>query len=323
MLYLAHCGAHFPLQAPQDEIASWKGKFKKGWDKLREERYQRQLDMNLLGKQYPLTPRSPLIPKWSSLTPTQQDQSDHIMAIYAAVIEHIDKSVGDLVAGLKQKAVFDNTVIILLSDNGGNAEGGVLGAYKGTLPGDSLSSIMIGQAWAEVANTPFFLYKHQTHEGGISTPCIVSYPKGIPAQLNGTSTYEPAHVIDIMPTLLALSGSNYPICYNNNPILPLEGVNLFPAIVGGKLNRPNPIYWEHENNYALREGKWKLVKEKAETNWQLYDMDKNRTETNDVSACFPDITAQMILKLTGIKDRVGSKELAFPSNSWMMPVNKY
>lgn len=324
MCYLAHNAPHFPVQAPQSEILSWRGKFKeKGWDQMRKERYQKQIAMNLFGKPYPLTPRSPLIPKWEDLTDAQKDQADYIYAIYAAVIQHIDKSIGQLIDGLRTRGVLDNTFIILVSDNGGNAEGGTFGTFKGSVPGDPASTVWIGQAMGEVCNTPFFLYKHHTHEGGISAPCIVSYPNGMPASRYGTIAHEPAHLIDIMPTINKLIGATYPATFGGKTITPLEGIDIMPAVLGGTLNRTQPIYWEHESNYALRDGKWKLVKERMEKNWQLYDMERNRTETEDVSSCYPEIKNEMMIKLQNFKKKVGSTDMAFPDNAWLCPVIKY
>lgn len=322
-IYLAHNAAHFPLQAPQEDINKWRGKFKKGWDALRIEKYKRQMEMNLFGKTFPLTPRNPKIPLWNSLSQEQQDKSDHIMAIYAAVIDRLDQSIGRLVNELKAKGVYDNTFIILLSDNGGNAEGGTLGTYTGTNPGDYASDIWIGHAWAELSNTPFYLYKHHTHEGGIATSCIISYPALIPEQLNGTISQQAIHILDVMPTMLELSGATYPKTYKGITIIPYEGVSMLPVLSGNDLNRQKPIFWEHENNYALREGNWKLVKEKAETDWQLYNLDKDRTEMQDVSGCNPEIKSSMLQKLNEIKNRVGAKDLSFPGNNWMFPTNKY
>ena len=185
------------------------------------------------------------------------------------------------------------------------------------------STVWIGQGLAEISTTPFFLYKRNTHEGGISAPCIVSYPNGIPKSRNGSIVYQPTHLIDIMPTIVNLIGATYPATVNGKPILPMEGIDLMPAALGGVLNRTQPIYWEHESNYALRDGRWKLVKERMEDNWQLYDMERDRTETNDVSSCHPDITNEMKVKLQKFKQRVGSVDMSYEDNPWMCPIIKY
>ena len=162
--------------------------------------------------------------------------------------------------GLKRRGVLDNTLILFLSDNGGNAEGGPPGMTQGDGPiGGPQSYVLLGMNWATLANTPFRRYKHFTHEGGISSPFIAHWPPGIPAERRGTLEKQPAHLIDIMATAVDLAGAKYPREYNGNAILPMEGVSLRPAFEGKPLARTQPIFWEHEGNKAVRDGKWKLV----------------------------------------------------------------
>jgi arylsulfatase len=332
MLYLAHNAAHFPLQAPKEDIDRYKGKFSKGWDILRQECYQRQLEFNLLGKPFALTKRNPKIPKWNDLDALQKQQSERIMEIYATVMDKLDQSIGRLVSELKAKEVYDNTVIILLSDNGGNAEGKtVFGTYSGENPGSIGSTVFLGQAWAETSDTPFFLYKHHTHEGGIAAPCIISYPKGIPTSQNGMIIHQSGHVIDIMATLVGMSGAKYPKKFNGHDITPMQGINLFPACKGETIVRKEPIFWEHEGNVALRDGKWKLVKENKESTFQLYDMENDRTEVNDLSRNEPKILAEMMKKYKMMYKKVGAMPikkigampLEFDERSWFVPVVDY
>lgn len=324
MIYLAYNGAHFPLQAPESDVAKFKGKFNKGWGEIRNEVYQRQLEMNLLGKKYALTKSNPLIPDWSSLDEAQIKESEHIREIYAATVTKIDENIGRLVKDLKDKGLFDNTVIMIMADNGGNAEGKtVFGTYNGEDPGQVNSTVFLGQAWAETSNTPFYLYKHHTHEGGISTPFVVSYPAGIPASMNGKIVSQPGHVIDIMATLVAMSSANYPKEFKGNDITPMQGINLFPIWKGQTTKRESPIFWEHENNFALRDGKWKLVKENAEDNFQLYDMEADRTETNDLSQKEPNVLKQMKVEFDAMFKKTGSAYVDFKTGRWFVSPQKY
>ncbi|MDO9634776.1 MAG: arylsulfatase [Paludibacter sp.] len=324
MLYLAHNAPHFPLQAPESEIAKFKGKFSKGWDVLRQEIYERQLKMNLFGKPYPLSKKNPFIPNWDDVDPQQKKISEHTMEIYAATVKIIDDNVGRLVDELKKKGVFDNTIIMILSDNGGNAEGRtVFGTYNGEKPGQINSTVFVGQAWAEMSNTPFYLYKHHTHEGGIATPCIVSYPNGIPKPMHGKVVHEPGHLIDIMATLVESSGAKYPAKYNKNTITPMQGVSLLPVWQGKDIQRQTPIFWEHEGNVALRNGKWKLVKEKYEETYQLYDMENDRTEMNDLSLKEPLKFAEMMQQFNKMYDEIGAKPFEVKTFRWFVPVLKY
>jgi arylsulfatase len=193
---------------------------------------------------------------------------------------------------LKKRKVFDNTVILFVSDNGGNAEPGAEGKYDGAIPGSSQSSVFLGQGWAEASCTPFWGYKHQTHEGGISSPCIISWPAGIPASQNGTFERQPAHITDIMATLVDLGKTQYPSTFGGNSIPPLEGTSIVPALTGGKIKRTNPIFWEHEGNRAILDGKWKLVAEHTEQ-WQLYDIEHDRSELHDLFAVQPEIAGRL------------------------------
>lgn len=292
MLYLAYNAPHFPLQAPLDEIEKFRKKYLEGWEKLREQRYKKQLAIGLLDPSSKLTPFNPNVPDWDQLSQQEKEKFDHIMAIYAAVIAHMDKSIGDLVAGLKKRNVFDNTVLLFVSDNGGNAEPGAEGKYDGAIPGSSQSSVFLGQGWAEASCTPFWGYKHQTHEGGISSPCIVSWPAGIPASRNGAFERQPAHITDIMATLVDLGKTQYPSTFGGNAIQPLEGASMVPAFAGKKINRVNPIFWEHEGNKAVLDGKWKLVAEHTEQ-WQLYDIENDRSELHDLSSAQPEIAGKL------------------------------
>lgn len=319
MLYLAEVAPHFPLQAPEEEIAKFRGKYMKGWEALREDRYARQLKMGLIDKSWKLPPSNPLIPKWDTLSDASKKQYDDMMAIYAATISRLDKAVGDLVDGLKKRNLFDNTVIIFISDNGGNAEPGVQGSYKGEHPGGPGSSVNIGQCWAELTNTPFWLYKHHTSEGGIASPFIMSWPAGISKSLNGKILNEVAHVSDIMPTFLELAKGKYPAVYDGNKIQPVEGISIVPIASGKKVQRTKPIYFEHEGNRAMRKGKWKIVSNLNEP-WQLYDMEKDRTELHDLSAAQPALLNEMIAEYEVWYKRVGAQPYFKKTLKWFYSI---
>jgi arylsulfatase len=283
-LYLAHNAPHFPLQAPDGEIAKFRGKYKTGWDQLRRERHDRQIEMGIVAKTWPLTPRPDEIQAWESLTEARKDQFDHLMAVYAATVSRMDRAVGDLVAGLKQRGVLDNTLILFMSDNGGNAESGPDGRSEGN-PTEAGSTWFCGESWAFLQNTPFRRYKHFSHEGGIATPLIAHWPQGIPAK--NELRRQPAHVIDIMATCLAAAGTPAPTGRQGKPVMPPEGRSLLPAFAGQPLSR-DALFWEHEGNAAVRAGDWKLVRQGREGSWELYDLAKDRTEQTDLAAIQPD-----------------------------------
>lgn len=279
--YFAHGAPHFPLKAPADVIAKYRGKYKNGWDKLREARHAKQIELGIVDPKWPLSPRPADVPAWDSLSAEDQDRYDNMMAIYAAMLDCIDQSVGRMIAGLKERGMFDNTLIFFLSDNGGNAEGGPRGITNGEVLGSADSNVFLGMTWATLNNTPFRRYKHFTHEGGISTPLIAHWPAGIDASRNGKLESQPGHLIDIMATACDVSGALYPAEFKGHRILPKEGISLMPAIKGEPLHRVKPIFWMHEGNRAVRAGEWKLVM-KFKGEWELYNIDEDRTEQRNL-----------------------------------------
>jgi arylsulfatase len=291
-LYLAHCAPHFPLMAPAEDIARYRGKYRAGWDELREARHRRQIEMGLVDARWPITPRAPNSPAWERVSANEQQRFDHMMAIYAAMIDTMDRSVGMLVDGLRERGVLDNTLILFVSDNGGNAESGPNGRYEGDNPGDAHSNVFLGQNWATLANTPFRKWKHFVHEGGSATPLIAHWPRGIAQSQRGQLIHRPGHVIDIMPTAVEVAAAKYPPTFNNRAIEPMEGASLAPVFRGQPLERSQPIFFNHEDNRAVRDGRWKLVA-LAGKPWELYDIAADRTEMNDLSARHPDRVVAM------------------------------
>jgi len=212
-LYLPFNAPHFPLMAPADLIAKYRGKYKAGWDRMRQERYQRQVRMGLIDAKWPLSPREADTPAWDSLSDQMKDRFDHQMAVYAAMVEAIDVGVGTLVKGLQARGALDNTLVVFMSDNGANAESGPAGRFNGDPPGGPNSDLYLGMNWAAVGSTPFRRFKHFTHEGGISSPLIVHWPRAIAANRRGAIEQQPAHLIDLMATVTAATGAKYPSEY--------------------------------------------------------------------------------------------------------------
>jgi arylsulfatase len=292
-LYCAFNAPHFPLMAPADEIAKFRGKYKIGWDKLRAQRNAKQIEIGLLDKAWPVSPRPDMVKAWDALTPEQQDRFDHIMAIYAACVAHVDTAVGRLVAALKERGTLDNTLICFMSDNGGNAESGPDGKLNGANPGATGSDVFCGQSWATLENTPFRRYKHFNHEGGIASPFIVHWPAGFAAK--NEFRQQPAHLIDIMATCVDVSGAKYPAEFGGQKIQPMEGRSLVPAFDNKPIER-DAIFWEHEGNAAVRVGDWKLVRMSRTGAWELYDMKADRVELHDLAAQQPERAKDMAAK---------------------------
>lgn len=323
--YLAYNGAHFPIQAPQKTIKKYLGKYLDGWNDVRKKRFEKQKGLGFFSQDVKITPRNPKIKDWNSLSKLEQERQDTIMAVYAAAIEEIDNGVGMVINHLKEKGVFDDTIIILLSDNGGNAEGGLYGRCYGDNPGSTGSTVWLGAAWADVSNTPFFLYKHHAHEGGCNTPFIISYPNGMNKNLYGSiNKCDYGHIIDIMATIVDYTGVHYPNMRNGFVVQPMEGISLRPILEGGKLERSKPIIVEHEGNKMLRWGKWKIVQEYTETEWMLFDMDKDPTEMVDLANDKPEILNTMVNKYYLEAKRTNVEpNLHFKVGDWYVPTYNY
>lgn len=291
-LYQAHNAPHFPLMAPQADIDRFRGKYLAGWDQLRQARYERQLQKGIVDKRWKLSDRPPDTPAWDTLSQADKERFDHLMAIYAATVHAMDRSVGALVDGLEQRGMLENTLILFMSDNGGNAESGPAGRMEGEHLGSADSTVFLGMNWATLANTPFRRYKHFTHEGGIATPLIAHWPAGIPKTQQGKLSAQPGHLVDVMPTVLAATGVGYPDTIRGTKPIALEGTSLLPAFSGKPVGRRQPIFFMHEGNRGVREGRWKLVS-KYLGDWELYEMEADRTEQHNLAAQQPAIVARL------------------------------
>lgn len=289
-LYLAYFAPHTPLQAPAEYIAKYRGKYKTGWDKLREQRYAKQISLGIVDKAWPLSPRPEDMKAWDSLTPAEQDCFDQTRAIYAACVDHMDHAVGRVIADLRRRGALDNTLILFLSDNGASAEpggGGSVGPGKVEGPGELGAAnplVYGGEPGAVLSDTPFRHYKHFVHEGGIATPLIAHWPAGFAAK--NELRPQPGHIVDLMTTCVDAAGAKYPTEFNGKPILPMEGKSLLPAFANQPIAR-DAIFWEHEGNAAVRVGDWKLVRLGREGAWELYNLKTDRTELHDLAAQEP------------------------------------
>jgi len=290
-LYLAYTAPHWPLHAWPEDIAKYKGRYLGGWDRLRAERHRRMIEMGIVKPEWPLTPRDPETWPWEQ--EKNKELMDLKMAVYAAQIERMDYGIGQVLDKIREIGVEENTLVLFLSDNGGCAEGGPRGFDRrnnGLPPGGVDSYMSYGLSWANASNTPFRRYKHWVHEGGIATPLIAYWPAVI--KKRGALTHQVGHIIDIMATCLDAAGVDYPKRYKGRPIKPLEGKSLLPIFKGGRRRGHDVLYWEHEGNRAVRAGKWKLVS-RYPRGWELYEMEADRTELNDLSAKYPEKVEQL------------------------------
>lgn len=308
-LYLAYNAPHWPLHALPKDIAKYKDTYKRGWDVLRRERFERQKRLGLFGKDVVMSERDSLVPAWSSLSSDKQAEFASRMAIYAAQVDAMDQGIGKVLKALKDRGQWENTVVVFLSDNGACAEFISSGKSK-TLDGSAETYESYRRNWANLSSTPYKEYKHHTNEGGIATPMIVHYPNGIEHQLNGGYAPEYGHIIDIMPTFAELAHADYPAEYRGHRIKPMEGVSLVPNFSGKKTGR-GEVFWEHEANIAVRDGKWKIVSKTLEgepydeSKIKLYDMEADPTELHDLAATMPELRNRLYADWNRWAERVG------------------
>jgi len=321
-LYVAYTAAHWPMHARPEEIVRYKGRYDAGWQAIRQARYKRMRRMGLLKEQWALSPRD--AGDWDKLSDADKAWHARRMEVYAAMVAVMDAGIGRIVQALKDTGQYENTLILFLQDNGGCAEefgsrgkprpharnveakpmapdalqthmvppvtrdGRPVRVGHGVMPGPADTYVAYGREWANVSNTPFRLYKHWVHEGGISTPLIAHWPAGIPDDRHGTFERQPGHLVDIMATCVDLARATYPETFKGNEITPRQGVSLAPAFLGDDVGRTEPIYFEHEGNRAIRAGRWKLVAKGATGKWELYDMQADRSELHDLAEKHPD-----------------------------------
>jgi arylsulfatase len=325
LLYVAYTAPHWPLHAHEEDVARYEDRYDAGWDALRTERYRRMIDLGLIDPAWAMAPRDPRVPDWSEAPHPEWHR--RAMAVYAAMIDRMDRGIGRVVEALKDTGRLDDTLILFLSDNGGCAEGGRafgkggrtsglscsikttrdgrpvhFGHYDEHMPGPPDTYQEYGRSWANASNTPFRLYKHWVHEGGIATPLVVHWPAGIDAR--GALRGQPGHVIDLMPTCLEVAGAAYPASRGGTPIEPVAGASLVPTFADRPLDRP-ALYWEHEGNRAVRAGSWKLVARGRAGPWELYDLATDRTELHDRAADHPEVVERLAAMWQAWAERSG------------------
>jgi len=284
LLYLSYQAPHDPLQAPEEDIEKYAGVYEQGYQAIAHARYQRQLESGLLDERYPRS--EPGYRNWESLSDSAKTDQARRMQVYAAMIDNMDQNIGRLIQKLKEMGKWEHTLFMFASDNGASAE--VVEIGEGPI-GSITRWASLKEDWANVANTPFRLYKNYSHQGGIATPFIVHWPAGIFA--SGRVDHTLIHFIDIMPTFVELTGADYPDRYKGDPVPPMEGVSLVPLFRKQTIQREKPFYYDWAKGSAVQTDRWKLVRWEQE--WELYDMENDRTETTNLSGEHPDIAEDL------------------------------
>ena len=303
--YICFLAPHHPLHALPEDIEKYKDRYQRGWDELRPERHQRLkalgiVDDSLSPIERDLGPRNyvaeameqlgpdevayPL--PWSSLTDAQQAFQARKMAIHAAMVDRMDHEIGRILEQLKRMGVFDNTLIFFASDNGASSELNTRGKHDSTAEMGSVDTYLsLGPGFSTFSNTPFRKHKSYTHEGGIATPLIVHWPEGISAR--GELRRAPTHIIDVVPTVMDILGTNKPTHYEGLTLPEIPGISFVDTFAEEvSLPREN-LWWYHEGHRAIRVGDWKLVAS-GDGLWELYDLAEDRTETTDLATRFPE-----------------------------------
>jgi arylsulfatase len=333
--YVAFIAPHFPLHALPEDIARYKNRYLDGWEALRAERHARQLKQGLLtaalsplerevGPPYhfpdaleklgPGEVNRPL--PWSELTPQQREFQATKMAIHAAMVDRMDREVGRILEQLRAMHAMETTFILFASDNGASAEIMVRhgGHDPAASPGSAATYLCLGPGFSSAANTPFRRHKTWVHEGGISTPFIVHWPRGIAAR--GELRTTPVHFIDVVPTVLELAGTTRPATWQGVSVPASPGMSLVPLFTQDGSAKHDSLWWLHEGNRAIRVGDWKLVAAKDEP-WELYDLATDRSETRNLAAQYPDRVRELEQRWTAELEAM--KILAAPSDEAPAP----
>jgi arylsulfatase len=286
-MYLAYTAPHDPLMAWPEDISKYEGMYDQGYEAIRLERYKRQLEMGLIDETYRLSEATHA--DWDILPDTVRLEEARKMEVYAAMIDRLDQNIGRVLRKLEETGRMGNTLIMFVSDNGASAEMVRIEDDYGEIGTMTLWS-SLGPQWANVSNTPFRYYKNYSYEGGINTPLIAYWPGRIEP---GSFSRFAGHFIDIMATFVDITGAEYPVTFNDMEITPLPGESLLPAFRGRDPERFRPLFWEWSNGQAMREGDWKLVRWGKENPWELYDVESDPTETENLAEKHPDIVKEM------------------------------
>lgn len=302
-LYVAHNAPHWPLQALREDIAKYNNTYSNGWDELRQQRYERMIKMGLIDFETFKLPANSSGRKWEECEDKEFESA--CMSVHAAMIDQVDQGIGEIIEKLKETGRYENTLIFLLSDNGASYErGNKTGfdraaftrdsrpiVYNAQNPGDETTWNYIGNAWASAANTPFRFWKMESYEGGSATPFIIHWPAGIKSKKNEINRGL-AHVIDVLPTCIDITGAKFPEMINGQAALKPVGTSLLPLINKELAEVHDTLYWEHQGGKAIRTNEWKMSAQ-ANRKWELFKIKIDHTEMDDLSAKFPEIVDEL------------------------------
>ncbi len=290
MLYMAFNAPHAPLQALEEDYRKYEGRYAKGWDEVYAARIARQKQLNLFGKEVAVPARPDHLPAWKDLPEDHRQWEEKRMTTLAAMIDRLDREIGRVVADLEKCGELDNTLILFFSDNGA-CPYDRKHVRPDLMPWDPRTKWTDSTGWAWARNAPFRFYKQNQFEGGASTCAVMHWPAGIKRK-PGSVTDQPAHLVDVLPTLADIAGASIPDKWPGREPTPLAGISLKPVLEGGSLESRPPIHLMYENDRGLRDGDWKLVSFRAKK-WELYNLSEDRCELNNLADKHPDIVEKM------------------------------
>ena len=295
-LYVSYTAPHWPLHAYKKDFDPYLEIYSAGWDSIRLQRFKHQKELGIVNEKWVLSERNPEAPAWDTLSDRTKKEMALRMAIYAAQVEVMDRGIGRIIAELEKEDKLNNTLIFFLQDNGGCAEFISGRNHDLAVMGTDESFESYRLPWANASNTPFRLFKHWTHEGGISTPLIVHWPEGVVN--SGRLSNRPGQLMDIMATCIEVTGAEYPSEFNGYQVYKPEGESLLQSIRNENDRRESTMFWEHEANRAVRSGDWKLVLKASQEfpfngKWELYNLADDRTEMHDLSGTNPEKVEEM------------------------------
>ncbi len=299
-LYVAYTAAHWPLHALEEDVAKYRGKYSIGWDEIRRRRHARMKQIGVVNTAWELSPRHPLVPAWED--EEHKAWQERRMEVYAAQVDRMDRGIARILEALDETGVMENTVTVFQVDNGGchveytpDRNGYYLpertrdgrpvrpGNLPEIMPGPEDTYQSYGHGWANASNTPFRLFKQHDHEGGIMTPLIVHWPGGVES---ASFTDELSHVIDLAPTFLEIADAAHPLTHGGRRAVRMDGRSLLPTLKGQPREPHDALFWKWAHGSAVRQGRWKLVRVDGQP-WELYDIEADGTELNDLSAGRP------------------------------------
>ncbi|MCF0176060.1 MAG: arylsulfatase [Bacteroidales bacterium] len=312
-MYLAYTSPHWPLHALPEDIEKYKDTYTGGWEQIRNARYERQQEMGLFGDQTDFLTARQFNDRWEDNETAEWDA--RAMAVHAAMVDRMDQGIGQVIRALRETGQLDNTLILFMSDNGCSpeecqnmkpgdndrpsltreGEAMVYPKNKEKLPGPETTYAALGARWANVANTPFRFWKAKSYEGGICTPMIAHWPKGMKKGSAGSVTTEQGHVMDIMATCVELAGATYPETFKGHSVIPMEGLSLVPVFKTGTREGHEYLGFEHftERAFISRDG-WKIVRPGDKAEWELYNMNEDRTEKHNLAKTNPAKLDEMV-----------------------------